>query len=127
MGSISDALKDRVNSKNEAANQYKADIDKFKQGIEDLKKARKLFEESGSTMDGLILETDGVFQGDAATQFCIKLSQYNTIIKTMPSLMDLRIKSFEKRIRSLERQKGWSEFWGGVYSGLMDTFKFFGL
>ena len=127
MGSISDALKDKVNSKKEAANQYIADIDKYQQGVEDLKKAKKLFEESSSTMNGLILETDGVFQGDAATQFCLKLTQYNNIIKELPLLLEIRIKSFEKRINSLKFQKGWSDFWGGFYSGLMNTFKFFGL
>ena len=127
MGLISNLLNNKVNSKKKEAFQYNADINKCINSIADLKKAKQLFEESGSKMDGLILETDGVFQGDAAIQFCNNLTQYNKVVKEMPYLIDQRIKSLEKRISSLKNQRGWSEFWGNMYEGLMSPFRFFGL
>ena len=127
MGSISDSLNNLINSKKSEANQYKADIAKYQQGVGDLEKAKKLFEESYKKMCSLIYETDGVFQGDAATQFCLKLTTYNNAVKDMPPIMERRIQAFKKRINELERQKGWCEFWTGVYTGLMSTFKFFNL
>lgn len=123
MGFITDLLNNQIKRSNDSLNQYNADLNKYRQGIEDAKKAKKLFEESATKMDSLILETDGVFQGAAATQFCLKLSKYNKAIKKMPAIMDKRIKAFERRISELEGQKRWCEIWSGFLNGFLTAIK----
>ena len=123
MGFITDLLNNQIKRSNDSLNQYNADLNKYRQGIEDAKKAKKLFEESATKMDSLILETDGVFQGAAATQFCLKLSNYNKAIKKMPAIMDKRIKAFERRISELEGQKRWCEIWSGFLNGFLTAIK----
>lgn len=127
MGIFSDGLSKQIDCNKAAMNQYEADLEKYQQAVEDAKKAKGLFEQSAANMDNLILETDGVFQGSAATMFANKLMTYNKSVKAMVSIMEKRIKAFEKRISEIDGQKSWCNTWTNILSGLMSTLKFLGL
>ena len=126
MGIFSDGLNSQIQSNKEKMNQYEADLEKYQQAVEDAKKAKDLFRQSASNMNKMILETDGVFQGSAATMFAGKLTIYNKSVKAMVSIMEKRIKAFEKRISEIEGQKKWCNVWTNIMSGLMSSLKFLG-
>ena len=127
MGIITDGLNSQIQSNKEKMNQYTADQEKYRQAIVDAKKAKEIFQTSGKTMDSLILETDGVFQGVAATAFAAKLTQYNDAVKWMASVMDSRVSYFEKRIKEIESQKFWCNVWTNILTGWMNSLKIISL
>ena len=123
MGLITNFLNDQIERSNNSINQYNADLEKYQQAISDANKAKAIFQKTASNMDRYIFETDGVFQGDAATMFAQKLTNYKLAVRGMGSVMENRVKTFEKRIKEIEGQRRWCEMWNNICSNLLNSIK----
>ena len=120
---IENGLSGLIEKNNNSINQYNADLEKYHQEVDDAKKAKKIFEQSWSNMNRYIYETAAVFEGAAAQAFTMKLIKYNDAINSMVSVMENRIKNLEKRIKEVESQRGWCEFWNNVFGGFLNILK----
>ena len=106
MGIFSDMYKGKIGKKRDEIKKIDADIEKFRKGIEDAKKARDLFEQTKKDMDQLVEDTTLYFKGSSAPKFKMRLLDYGSFCNGRADDMRKTIKNLKKRITKFEEDKG---------------------
>ena len=105
MGLFSDIYTGKIGKKEEEIKKINADIDKYQQGIEDAKKARKYFEQTQKDMEKLVEDTTLYFNGESAPKFRMRLLDYGSFCYQRAEDMKITVKNYKKRIAKFEEDK----------------------